>query len=87
MEVLSHLFGDLAHTDRGKVVDRESGILGVVHGEHAGKRGFEVGDAESFGNTVDTHLFDHFLKHNLNKDTAGRGGLFLVHMNDVKNCP
>lgn len=86
MEVFFYIFGNFVYVDRGKVVDRELGIFGVVYGEYVGKCGFEVGNVELFGNMVDIYFFDYFLKYDFNKDMVGRGGFFFVYMNDVKNC-
>lgn len=83
LQVRPHVLGDSTHTNRSEVVDGESCVLRVVHGENTSEGGLQVGHLEALGEVVDTHNLQHLLQHDLHEDTRGRSCLILVHMHDV----
>jgi hypothetical protein len=86
-EVLAHVFGDGAETDRGEKVDREARVARVVERENVAEVGLERLVLEPFDDVLEAHAFDHLLEHDLDKDTRRRGRVVLVHLDRVEHRP
>ena len=67
--MLTHLLSDGTEADGGEVVDRESGILGIVHGEHPAARHPDLGVLEPLGNVLQAHTLRDLVEQDLDEDT------------------
>lgn len=86
-EMFPHLLRDRTQPDRREVVDREPRVLGVVEREHVLERSLHAGLSKPLRQLLHSQLLRHLLEQNLDEDTTGRGGLVLVHVDDVEDSP
>lgn len=85
--MLSHVLRHRTETNTGEEINRESRILGIVDREHVAQVHLEIRLLESFGELLQSHSFENLLEHDFDEDTTRRGGVVLVHLDDVEDGP
>lgn len=85
--MLSHRLRDGTQANARKVVDGESRIFRIVHGEHLGETVRHRGIRKPLRKFLQSEFFGHLLHHNLDENTTRRRSVILVHLHDRKYGP
>ena len=85
--MLSHLRCYWTHVDAREVVNREPGVLGVIHREHIPTMASNLFIREPCGDSLHTHTLHDLLHQNLHKDTTAASRVVLIHLDHAERGP
>lgn len=85
--MLAHLLREQTHANAGEVVDGEPSVARVVHREEPVEAGTQDGVQQSLPQLRQSEMLRHVLEQNLDENTAARGSLFLVQVDNGQDMP
>ena len=85
--MFTHIFRRSTKTDTREVVDCETCILGIVHGEHTTAAPSDFVVLKALRNRLQAHGLRHFVEHDLDEDTATRSSVVLSKLYALHSCP
>ena len=85
--MFTHIFRRSTKTDTREVVDCETCILGIVHGEHTTAAPSDFVVLKALRNRLQAHGLRHFVEHDLDEDTATRSCIVLSQFDAFEHSP